>query len=238
MPYDIDLVEGITVKSGTTTYNPKPCANQRFWDDLNYSPQTSDAVAWWWVQNGKFAFYPRPATDGNEIAIHGKIRVPDLNVADYTTGTIDIVTNGSHEITGSSTVFTTPMVGRWIRITHSNTATSSGDGQWYEITDRESDTVLRIARPYGGRSLITGAAAAYIIGHMPALPEAFHDLPEIYAAYRYWLKEKDDRAVGFKDMLVDGVSLLFSSYGFNDLSMVLDDGEEDLLVNPNLVVRL
>ena len=64
-------------------------------------------------------------------------------------------------------------------------------------------------------------------------------MPEIYATYRYWSKEKDERAAAFKEMLVDGVSTLFTTYGFNDLSMILEDGYgEGYIVNPNLNISL
>lgn len=238
LPYDVDQVESVSVTVGTTVYSPKPSPSKKHWDGLQYSPSNSDTPSFWFIEDGKFALWPRPATAGSVIELNTKIRVPDLNVADYTTGTVDIITNGSPKVTGSSTSWTTPMVGRWLRVTHSNTAASSGDGEWYRIDAVESSTILYLSRPYGGRSLTTGAGAAYIIGQMPLLPEAFHDLPETYGAYRYWLKEKDSRAAAFKEMLSDGVNTLFSTYGVNDLSMVLSDGEDDYMLNPNLVINL
>lgn len=240
LSYDVDLVESVEVKVSDTIYSPKPAPNKKFWDELNYSDQKSDIPQWWFVHNGRFGLWPRPSTDGNIITLNCKIRVPDLNIADYTTGNVDIVTNGSVSVTGAgSPGWTTPMAGRWIRVTHSNTAASSGDGEWYEINSVESATVLTLIRPYGGRTLATGAAAAYTIGQMSVLPESYHDLPEIYAAWRYWLKENDvERAVGFKQLLDEGVSDLFSAYGINDLSMVLDDGEDEVQLNPNLTRSL
>lgn len=239
LPYDMDLVESIEVVVSNTTYSPKPAPSRKFWDELNYSNQISDTPQYWFVEDGKFALWPRPATSGNAVKLNGKIRVPDLNIADYSTGNVDIVTNGSHQVTFAGTpVLTTPMVGRWLRITHSNTAASSGDGEWYEIVAVESSTVLYIARPYGGRSLTTGAAAAYLIGQMPLLPEAFHELPELHGAFRYWSKEKDERATAFKAMRDEGLADLFKAYGLNDLSMVIDDGEEEFLINPNLTISL
>ena len=239
LPFDMDLVESIEVDVDGTIYSPIPAPSKKFWDELNYSNQISDTPQYWFVQDGKFAIWPRQATSGNIITLNGKIRVPDLNVADYTTGNIDIITNGSHQVTGAgSPAWTTPMVGRWLRVTHSNTAASSGDGEWYEIVAVESTTVLYIARPYGGRSLTTSAAASYTIGQMPLLPEAFQDLPEQYGAFRYWSKEKDERAGAFKAMMDEGQGQLFSAYGFNDLSMVLDDGEDRGILNPNLTISL
>jgi hypothetical protein len=240
LPYDIDLVESITVNVDGTIYTPDPVPSRKCWDDLHAgsSDYDSDSAEKWFVEDGKFAIWPRSATSGNTITLNVKIRVPDLNIADYTTGTIASVTNGSVQINGTGTSWTAPMAGRWLRITHSNTAASSGDGEWYRINSVESGTVLYIDRPYGGRTLAATAGASYTIGMMPLLPEAFHDLPEIYASYRYWAKEKDERTSIFKDMLSDGLSTLQQSYGVNDLSMVVDDGGEDPLINPNLTISL
>uniref|UniRef100_A0A6H1ZM54 Putative tail protein n=1 Tax=viral metagenome TaxID=1070528 RepID=A0A6H1ZM54_9ZZZZ len=238
LPYDVDLVESVSVTVGTTIYTPKPSPSKKHWDELQTSPSTSDTPSWWFVQDEKFALWPRPATSGKVIELNTKIRVPDLNIVDYTTGTVASVANGSPKVTGTSTVWTAPMAGRWLRITHSDTATSSGDGEWYRIDAVESATILYLSRPYGGRTLASAAGASYAIGHMPLLPEAFHDLPETFAAYRYWLKEKDERADGFKELLTDGVSTLFSTYGVSDLSMVIDSGDDDGFINPNLAIQL
>jgi hypothetical protein len=239
LPYDVDQVESVSVKVGTTRYSPRPAPSQKFWDELHYNVQTSDVAQYWFVTDAGLGIWPRPSSDGNVISMSCKVRVPDLNVADYSTGNIDIITNGSILVTGAgSPAWTTPMVGRWIKVTHSNTAASSGDGEWYEITSVQSSTTLTIARPYGGRSLTTGAAAAYSIGHMPLLPEAFHDLPEIYAAYRFWTKENNERAGAFKALLIDGLSDLSTAFGVNDLSMVIDDGSDRSLTNPNNTINL
>ena len=239
LPFDCDLVESVSIRAGGNLYSPHPAPSQRFWDQLNYSDVTNDVPVFWFVNNGRIGFYPRPATAGNLITLNCRIRVPDLNVVDYTSGTVDIVTNGSTKVTGATTTWTTPMVGRWLRITHSDTAASSGDGEWYEIAAVESSTVLYLVRPYGGRSLTTGAAAAYTIGQMPSLPEAFHHLPERYAAQKYWEKESDpERAANFKSEVRDGLDLLFNAYGINDLSMILDSGDRTFPINPNLTIRL
>ena len=239
LPYDMELVENVSIDIGGTIYTPNPSPNHKHWDELNRNENTSDTPLWWFVHNNKFGLWPRPSTDGNLIYLNGKIRVPDLNIADYTTGNIDIATNGSTKITGAgSPAWTTPMAGRWLRITHSNTAASSGDHEWYEIAAVESTTILYLVRPYGGRSLTTGAAASYIISQMPALPEAFHLLPELYAAYRYWLKENDERKDGFKSDLNEGLAQFFRQFALNDLSMILESGYESYPANPNLTIRL
>jgi len=239
VPFDIDQIETMFILVSSTRYPVIPAPSKAFWDKLHYSSYNSDTPEYWFMEDGRFKIWPRPISDGNVISIDGKVRVQDLGIADYTTGTVDIATNGSLELTGSSTVWTTPMTGRWIRITHSDTATASGDGQWYEINAVESNTVLTLRRPYGGASLTTGASAAYIIGQMPLLPESYHDLIVQYGAFRYWTKEEQvARALTFKTMFDEGMVDFFATYANNDLTMVLDDGFDDFIVNPNLFINL
>ena len=239
LPYDVDQVESLFVTVGGTRYVPRFAPSRQFWDELHYSTVNSTTPEWAFIYDGQIGLWPTPGSTGNVISLNAKIRVPDLNVADYTTGTVDIITSGSTSIIGSGTVWTAPMVGRWIRVTASNSATASGDGHWYEITGVTSGTQLTIERTYGGNTLATGANASYTIGQMPLLPESAHDLPEIYGAWRYWLKEADtNRATSFKDLLTDGVETLFSTFGVNDLSLVLDDGEDGFMINNNLTINL
>lgn len=240
LPYDVELVESIAVTVSDTVYSPNPVPNRRFWDQINGSDQSSDIPEWWFADGqGKLGFFPRPASSGNVIDIHAKVRVPDLNVADYTTGTVDIVTNGSVKVTGSGTSWTTPMVGRWIRITHSDTAASSGDGEWYEIAAVESTTVLHLARPYGGRSLTTGAAAAYTIGQMPLLPETFHDTPAYKAAAIYWYRAGEkSKGDAYSEIHKNHMAELLLNWGSLNTDMVIDSGDDESVINPNLTINL
>lgn len=240
LPYDVDQIESLFVTVSSTRYNPKPAPSRSFWDKLHYSTYTSDTPEYWFVYNGQIGLWPAPSSAGNIISMNAKIRAVDLNIADYTTGNIDIVTSGDETVTGAGVpAWTSPMAGRWLRITHSDTASSSGDGQWYEISSITDATNLELVRKYGGTSLTTGASGVYTIGMMPLLPEAYHELPEMYGAYRYWSKEQDTtRANSFKAMLDEGMSDLFKTYSVNDLSMVVDDGEDAFIINPNLTVTL
>lgn len=235
LPYDVDLVESVFVTVGTTRHVPRPAPSRQFWDDLHYSTQTSDIPQWWFVYNGQLGLWPRPSTSSNTISINCKVKPIDLNTADITSSTITTLANGSTSLTVSAGL-TAQMPGFWIRPTFSTTA-NTGDGQWYEISAIGSATTATLVRSYGGNSIAAGAAPC-TIAQMPLLPEAFHDLPEIYASYRYWSKEKDSRADGFKEALNEGVNELFTSYGFNDLSMVIDDGDDRVLMNPNLTISL
>lgn len=237
MPFDVDLVESVFVTVSGTRYTPRPAPSREFWDELHYSTYTSDIPEYWFPYNGEIGLWPQPTSAGNTISINAKIRAIDLSAADYTTGTVTDIANGATTVTGTSTVWTSPMTGRWLRIDYDDT-TDSGDGVWYEISSVTNDTTLELVRNYGGTT-ISGGSQVYTIGQMPLLPEAYHDLPEIHAAYRYWTKENDKRKDEFKTMLADGLTSLFQSYGVSDLSMVIDDGNShDRIINPNLTVEL
>lgn len=236
IPYDVDQIESVFVTVGTTRYNPKPAPSRSFWDKLHYSSVNSDTPEYWFIQDGALELWPYPASSGNVISMNSKIKVRDLNIADVTTSTITTLANGDRALTLSAGL-TVQMTGFWIRPTFTTT-TNTGDGHWYELDYISSTTAGMLTTPYGGVS-ISGGTAACTIGQMPLLPEAFHDLPEQYAAYRYWLKEKDmERASAFKGMVNEGIADLFKTYGVNDLSMVLDDGEDNFILNPNLTISL
>ena len=235
LPYDVDLVESVFVTVGTTRHTPVPAPSRAFWDQLHYSVQTSDTPEYWFVYNGQLGLWPRPSSSSNTISIDCKIKPIDLNTADITSSTITTLANAGTALTVSAGL-TAQMVGFWVRPTFSTTA-NTGDGQWYELSAIGGATTATLVRAYGGNSIAAGTAAC-TIAQMPLLPEAYHDLPEIYGAWRYWAKEKDSRADDFKSALVEGVSDLFSAYGFSDLSMVIDDGDDHFLINQNLAISL
>lgn len=236
MPYDVDLVESVFVTVGSTRYNPKPAPNRNFWDKLHYSTITSDTPEYWFPYNGQIGLWPRPATAGNIISINCKIRVIDMTIADITSSTITTATIGSTNMVLSGGLGTN-MAGFWIRPTF-GTVSNVGDGLWYEISSVTSGTQTTLVRTYGGLTITSGTAAS-TIAQMSLLPEAFQDLPEVYASWRYWAKEKDvERTALYKDLLISGVQEFATTYSVGDLSMVIDDGEDRSLLNPNLTITL
>jgi len=235
LAYDVDQVESVFVTVGTSRYNPVPAPSRAFWDRLHFSLQQSDYPQYWFVFNGELGLWPRPMTSSNVISINAKIRAIDLNTADITSTTITTLANNTQALTVSAGL-TTQMAGFWIRPTFSTTA-NTGDGLWYEIGSVTNSTTATLVRPYGGLSIAVGTAPC-TIGQMTLLPEAYQDLLSNYASFRYWSKEKDTRADIFKGMVNEGMADLFKTYGVNDVSMVLDDGEDRPLLNPNLTISL
>ena len=248
LPYDCDQVREISVvpNGSNIRYVPKLSPSQMHWDHLNLTTFNSDIPQWYFVLNGQLGLWPRPSSSGNTITVIQKTRVIDLGSDDYTTGTIVSIANGANAVVGSGTVWTAQMVGRYIRITMADTA-GTGDSVWYEIAGVTSATAMTLVRNYGGTTIAAGSAN-YVIGQMPLLPEDFQDMPWLFAAGMYWSKETDKRANfflsthgvsgGYGRPATGKVKDLISAYSSPTTDMVLDDGGEHDIINPNLTISI
>lgn len=236
LPYGVDLVENVYVTVGSTRYTPKLLHSREQWDLLNDVSNTSDTPEYAFVFNGQLGLWPIPATADNVITINCKIRVRDLNIADITTSTITTLANGSTALTVNAGL-TAQMAGLWIRPTFSTTA-NTGDGEWYEISSVTNATTAVLSSAYGGVSIAAGTAAC-TIAQMPLLPEDFHDTPVYAAAATYWYKEGQ---IGEGDKMTEkhrmNVAKLITDYSSGISDPVLDDGEDRIIVNPNLTISI
>ena len=88
---------------------------------------------------------------------------------------------------------------------------------------------------YEGTSLTTGASAAYTIGEMPILPEAFHMLPVYYAAMTYFATKNVDnkRFKHFQELYTNAYVQLRKDHGRKSSSVVVVD-EPPAVLNSNL----
>lgn len=238
LPYDCDLVRSVyVIPTGSSfRYTPKEAPSREYWDQLNLSSFTSDIPEWYFVFAGQIGLWPTPASTSNTIGIIQKSRVIDLSVADLTSSTVTSIANGATTVTLSGGL-TTLMAGMYIRITYTGGAATTGDGVWYQIASVTSSTVLELTRKYGGTT-IAAATAACTIGQMPLLPEAFHDTPWKGASAMYWEKEMDPRGASFRASYDEDILNLVRSYSSPTTGMVLDDGEDVDILNPNLTIRI
>lgn len=234
--YDTDLVREINVKVSSITYTPKLSPSRQHWDSLNLVSFVSDIPQWYFIFENQVGLWPVPASTGNTINVTQKCRVIDLQFTDYTTGTISAITNGSNIVTGSGTTWGTGMAGEWIKITPT-AATNGGDGIWYLIGSVTNSTTLVLVANYGGATITTGSAA-FVIGQMPLLPEAFQDTPWKAAAADYWTKESDERGAAFQTKYETDIADLIKAYSAPSTDMVIDDGSDFSIVNPNLFITL
>lgn len=109
--------------------------------------------------------------------------VTPLTSAAGATATFGTETGGSI-VTGTGTVFTKDMIGRWMRITQT-TAANGGDEAWYQIGNYYSATIIGLKTPYQGTEIVAGTAA-YVLGQVSPLPEAYQMAPIYRACALYW----------------------------------------------------
>ena len=192
-----------TGTSSDTIYSPEMVFDPVKWKTIKqYRLGSASTPYFTYVENTTFKIQPIPSVTGNLITLRGRLRVRDLSIADYTTGTIVSIANGDTAIIGSGTTWTADMVGRYIRITNT-TAANGGDGFWYEIGSYTSATSIGLLKPYEGTSIVAGSAA-YTIGQCSVIPEAY----DIAIAYRatalYWQNQNDLVRAKTYWMLYDG----------------------------------
>lgn len=102
--------------------------------------------------------------------------------------TIGTSTGGSI-VTAAGTTFTADMIGRFIRITQT-TAALGGDGRWYEIGAFYDATHIALVKQYEGTNIAAGAAA-FTIGQMTLIPQAY-DVAPVYRAVALYFQQQGD----------------------------------------------
>jgi len=237
LPYDTDIVREISVTptGQTKRYTPEIVRNARYWDELNLSLFSSDIPQYVYVFSGSVYLWPTPVSSGNSIRVTQKTRVIDQNIADITSSTITTATNGSTTMVLSGGL-TSNMVGMWIRPTYTGAA-NTGDGNAYQIAGVTNSTTCTLTRAYGGSS-ISGGTAACTIGQVSLLPEALQLTPWRAAAAKYWETNTDPRGASFRSEVADDLKLLGVAYSNQTTDMVIDSGEINEIINPNLTVTL
>lgn len=189
IPNDMRKVSAVRVVVGTgtsaTVYLPRLVYNPEHWETVLAMRLGTNQYPYYCYQQGqKLLFSPIPSDTGTDVILIGRKNVRDLSIADYTTGTIVTATNGSTAIVGSGTTWTKDMIGRYIRITET-TAANGGDGFWYEIGGWTNSTNITLTKPYEGTSIAAGSAA-YTIGQVPVIPEAYQLAPIYRAVWQYF----------------------------------------------------
>lgn len=236
LAYDYDKMVSVYVTVGGFQYTPVEITNRMEWDKLNQSTTViSDYATQYFIGNGTISFYPIPATTtASAITVTYISRVTDLSQADYTTGNVSALTTATTAVTGTGTTWTAPMIGRWIKISTTNTAGSAGDNLWYQISAVGSTTTLTLSRAYNGATI--SGNTAFTIGEMSILPEAYQDLPVYRAAHIYFssVQPETPRAALFKAMYDEGYENMVEDQSNKSASPVTDWGDYRSPINPNL----
>lgn len=195
LPADFLRLKEAYVTISNTRYLMEQVFDEQEWQFYQFgqATETQDILSKIFVRSGTFEVYPTPATAGNIITLIHETTGKDLTADDYTTGVIQTLANGDETVTGSGTVFTSAMVGRWLKITN--------DGTWYKIASFTSSTSLELTKAYEGIS-ISGGSEAYIIGQMPRTPDSTHHIPVYFALMQYYqgFKQNEKKANYYRNL--------------------------------------
>lgn len=231
LPVDYRKVISFKLTVGTTDYVPKYIPDPVKFDEMNYagSTVTSDYPIYYTVRKNRLYVYPTIATAGNTGTILYQKRPLDMTAAEYTTGTITTLANGSTTVTASGTTFTPAMVGRYLQIT--------SDGQWYKIAGFTSTTVITLDLPYEGTSIAAGSET-FVISEISLLPEEFQDLLWMRALGQYYTLKGDEQRLKF---YTDECSLLLTEmkkkYASRTHIRVFEHGSDSEIRNANFIPR-
>jgi len=214
---------------GTLQHPAEQIQDPGFWRELsrNTTGSTSSFPQFVFIKNDRIEVSPLPtSSDTNTATLRYESVQKDLSAADYTTGTITTLANGSTAITGSGTTWTTNMVGRYFKITN--------DEQWYKIGTFTSTTSISLERDYQGVSIAAGTDS-YTIGQMAELPPTTYELPVYYAVWKWALFRKDTQlAREYERMWKEGVRDAIRDWGNTSSSDIIRDvGGRRGLINPN-----
>lgn len=173
-----------------TIYAPEMIFDPMKWKLIKqYRLGTSNVPYFTYVERTKFSVQPIPSTSNLLMVLRGRLNVRDMNIADYTTGGILTATADGLTLVGTGTSWTADMAGSYIRITNT-LAANGGDGFWYPIASVTNTTTLVLEKPYGGTAIAAGNAA-YTIGQVSPIPEAYQMAIVYRAVALYWENKND-----------------------------------------------
>src|SRR3990167_2719783 len=156
LPADYISFVDLYVTVGTTQYPAILIQNEEMWRMMNATTTQSESnfLTHCFIRGTRIDLYPIPSS-ANTATLFYRASSRPMNNDNYVTGTITTLTNGAKAVTGSSTVFTSAMVGRYLRI--------DSDMEWYKIGAFGTTTTLTLECPYQGVAISAGSEA-YTIG--------------------------------------------------------------------------
>lgn len=174
-PLGITDIDDVVVTVGNVNYPLEVINSQHNWDLLNAIQIQAAAVPQFIFPRspylsaaggGGYGIWPIPQQT-NTITFYYHFRDRGLSIDDYLGGTVQ-VTNASGAVVGTSTSFTSAMVGRSFTVTDT---TNTGWGYWYLVTAYGSATGVTIIPTWQGAN---GSGLTYRICQVPLLPEEAH----------------------------------------------------------------
>lgn len=234
MPPNYSKLKDVTITVGVLKWTLTEIRTREEWDNLNVFPYFASIPSKFFIypggdHGGQIGIWPIPSTTGNVLTFNYKFRVPDLSIADYSTGTLS-VSNGSTAITGSGTSWTPTtnpqLESRWIQISE-----SKGDNLWYQVQSVNSATSITLYQPYQG---INVSGGNYILGQMPLIAEDFQDML-VWKALQYYftsIVDNPKKVAEFKNTYDEKLRLLAEYSGSNTVNVNLSP-KRSFRGNPN-----
>lgn len=183
LPADFVRTTEVTITSNGIVYPLVEVPSEHIWNELNVIPAVTIYIPTKFFIKGfnVISVWPAPSTANvGTLSVSYEPRLPDYSLADVK-GTAG-VNDGSTLVTDSATSFTPSMVNMWFSVLDGT------GGNWYQIAEVPTSSTLNLANFYQDQ---TNAAASYIIGACPDIPEDYHMALVYYAAYQFFLKRKD-----------------------------------------------
>lgn len=182
-PEDMILGDAIYIYQGTQRFALDEVKNVNEWDVTIQNPTSGRPQYFRWISNDLFEIYPAPdanTSGGGEIRYLS--RAKPLSQDDYTNGTV-AVTHGQNTVVGTSTSWTSGMVGRFLRLADGN-----DDTNYYRITSVTDATHLTIENNFDGN---TQSGKSYLIGEQPNIPQEYHFALISKGLHRYFRARRD-----------------------------------------------
>jgi len=184
-PPGIDSIETITMTVGDLSYPLFPISSQYEWDRLKIIEFAADTIPkYYFPRKYDFGIYPTPQ-DAYTVTLVANNMPKDMSVADYITGTV-ATTQNSQTVTGTTTVFTAAMVGRWFASADSSAFVN---GNWYRISAFSSSTSITLQSVFEDTAL---SGSSYVIGESPEIPVELHELIPYRVAAAYFQTYRRD----------------------------------------------
>ena len=201
LPYNCWRLRKVTVTVSSTIYTPREVKDERMWSILNSVQSSSNVPTYFYVKPSTFeiGFYPYSSEADDTITFSFQKKVPDYGATDYSDGTV-AVTNGSTAVVGTSTVWTSDMVGRYLKV----------NNYWYEISAVADNTHLTLLTEYGED---TASGASYTIAELVPLPDGFENIP-LWKALAIYFQSRDtagsrQQAVQYLSLYQNGLDQLY-----------------------------
>lgn len=239
LPSIVSKVKDVTITVGQLVFTPISVQSRAEWDQLNALPYNSAYPAYYYIWDNQIQFFPIPSTSNQVININCQQRVSDMNILDYTSGTISTMPIGSNQVTGSGTSWvSTGKFPTGIDIGFLNLYLTVpppyGDGLPYQIQSFIDDTHLLLYKPVYAAYNVSGAS--YTIGQYPLLNENFHDVLTYWALREYFSSIVNDDGKFQKFTQIYNEKIQMMEQYLSNKSVNVDLSASVVQQNPNLYI--